>query len=378
MAVADAADAASLPCSSAREGGTASRSPNGGGYAAPGDQAASQQPVPDGSTAAASQPTKKAVLPLLRRLLTEVNRRVVQPREELISYEELADFAYATTPSPEDAAKIVQIRQQLTTALHQFFRSRWPSKKADWSAEERARGLDRPTGNRALGNHAVDLRAMGVPYINAALVPGLKPGLSYLATQHPLPQTVGHFWRMVLHMQPAAIVMLNGHAPAEEVEDGFAEAPYWEPSALPADGLSLAVEEVRHEKAADCTVRQLCCRLGDIEWRGPQLVVSWWRDQSEPPLECFLELDRLFNSFLGASGSDCVFVHCAGGIGRAGVFIAADAGARAAQDEARASQCSPDRLIGHLRECRMNMVQTAEQYEFLHRALPLLTEQMRA
>eukprot|EP00438_Fugacium_kawagutii_P018074 Skav224940 [mRNA] locus=scaffold1474:60115:64258:- [translate_table: standard] len=69
-------------------------------------------------------------------------------------------------------------------------------------------------------------------------------------------------------------------------------------------------------------------------------------------------------------------VHCAGGIGRAGVFIAADAGARAAAQGKDGS--SPDRLIGHLRQCRMNMVQTAEQYEFLHRALPVLTQQLRA
>ena len=25
-------------------------------------------------------------------------------------------------------------------------------------------------------------------------------------------------------------------------------------------------------------------------WRGPQIVVPWWRDQSEPPLEGFLQL----------------------------------------------------------------------------------------
>ncbi|CAE7177984.1 PTPRR, partial [Symbiodinium pilosum] len=105
--------------------------------------------------------------------------------------------------------------------------------------------------------------------------------------------------------------------------------------------------------------------------------VPWWRDQSEPPLQRFLQLDKLMDSFLTPGTSPCALVHCAGGIGRAGVFIAADAGGRAAL-RGEAHRCSPDRLIGHLRQCRMNMVQTAEQYEFLHRALPLLVKQMRA
>lgn len=320
-------------------------------------------------------PTKRAVLPLLRRLISDLNRRILQSPQELLSFEELEDFAEATTPSEDEPAKIAQLRKQLTTALHQYFRSRWPTAKSDWTAEEMARGLDRPTGNRSLGAFAVDLSAVGVPYINAAKVPGVAAdAISYLVTQHPLPATVGHFWRMVLHLRPTVIVMLNGHVTSDAAQDGFALAPYWEPTAV--EGFSLAVEEVRYDSASECSVRMLRCKHGDEVWSGPQIVVPWWRDQSEPPLGSFLQLDRLVDSFLTSGTSQCVLVHCAGGIGRAGVFVAADAGGRAAiRGEARC--CSPDRLIGHLRQCRMNMVQTAEQYEFLHRALPLLTKQMR-
>ncbi|CAK9058789.1 unnamed protein product, partial [Durusdinium trenchii] len=148
---------------------------------------------------------KKPMLPLIRRLVSEVNRRILQSPEELLSFEELADFAEATTPSAEDSSKIVQLRQQLCTALHQYFRKRWPIAKADWTPQEMARGLDRPTGNRSLGRFQVDLSAVGVPYINAAYVPGLTEEVSYVVTQHPLPSTVGHFWQMVIHLQPTAI-----------------------------------------------------------------------------------------------------------------------------------------------------------------------------
>merc|ERR1712118_584241 len=114
------------------------------------------------------------------------------------------------------------------------------------------------------------------------------------------------------------------------------------------------------------------------EWRGPHMKVSWWMDQSEPPLEKFLALERLCDSFVLESGlkPPPVVVHCAAGIGRAGVFIAADCGARGAAMGTEVEKCSPDRLVGHLRQCRQNMVQTAEQYEFLHRMLPPLTQQL--
>lgn len=322
---------------------------------------------------------KQPVLPLLRKLLLEVNRRTAQgEKEELLSFEKLSDLERVVAVEPEESAKIVQLRKQLTTGVQQYFRSRWHPKNPDWSEDEIARGLDRPTGNRAFGKHAVDVSALGVPYINAASIPGLqKSRVSYIATQHPLPRTVDHFWRMVMHIRPCALVMLNGHIAAEEFEDGYELAPYWEPSSLTNDRLALTNEGESHEQDADCTVRRLACRLeGGIQWQGPQLVASWWRDQTEPPLDKFLQLVRLLDGMLPA-GPQVVLVHCAGGIGRAGVFIAADAGARAAV-LGETQLCSPDRLIGHLRQCRMNMVQTAEQYEFLHRALPLLTEQMRS
>ncbi|CAJ1428285.1 unnamed protein product, partial [Effrenium voratum] len=191
-------------------------------------------------------------------------------------------------------------------------------------------------------------------------------------TQHPLPSTVEHFWHMVLQLQPTVIVMLNGHSSSEDLQDGYALAPYWEQSSV--RGFDLDIQEVRHEKASDCCVRMLSCKRGSKAWQGPQLAVPWWRDQSEPDWHLFLELNKLVDSFLTPGKSHSVFVHCAGGIGRAGVFIAADAGARAA---AQGEAYSPDRLIAHLRRCRMNMVQTAEQYEFLHRVLPVLTEQLK-
>lgn len=331
-------------------------------------------PCDQGSVKAA-----EPVLPLIRRLLSTANQRMALASSEMFSFGELSDFTRAMSPdAAQESAKAVHLQRQLSTVLHQHFRRLWPSSPPDWSDEEVARGLDRPTGNRALGCYLVDATAMGVPYINAALVPGLSPSpLSYVATQHPLPNTVGDFWRMVLLVRPTAIVMLNAGMPVEEHSD---IPEYWRPLSSPDDGLTLAAasEDESYEASADCTVRLLECRLQGSAWRGPHLAVSWWPDQSAPPMEKFLALAKLLDRLVAKQGGQPqpVLVHCAGGIGRAGVFIAADCGARAAAMGADTSRCSPDKLVGHLRQCRMNMVQTAEQYEFLHRVLPPLVEQL--
>jgi len=269
--------------------------------------------------------------------------------------------------------------------------------------------LDRPTGNRTLAGHGIDLSALGVEYVNAAQVPGLSPSpLSYVVTQHPLPNTLVDFWLMVLAVQPVAILMLNGAAEPEDID----LPPYWLGREFPnagAPGAPLVLSSASADGeedgcgrefvdvGADCVVRPLHCRWRDLEWRGPQLAVSWWRDQSAPPTEKFLGLERLIDRLAfprppvaPLSGSDGVadrsslaatapalVVHCAAGIGRAGVFAAADIGARTAALDGDLAGCSPDSIVAHLRQRRMNMVQTAEQYEFVHLVLPALTAQLR-
>merc|ERR1719409_2229175 len=83
---------------------------------------------------------------------------------------------------------------------------------------------------------ATRLLAIGVPYINATSVPpvvtdAIPPMPHYIVTQHPMPGTVGDFWRMVLVERPSCIVMLNGYDYAKVGDGNPAEAcaPYWSP-----------------------------------------------------------------------------------------------------------------------------------------------------
>jgi len=315
------------------------------------------------------------------------------------------------------------------------FREHWTSKWGSLVCEVglgAIPGLDRSANNLAKPGAELDamrLRAIiNEGYINASSVPPLvalsKPLPSYIATQHPLPGTVGHFWRMVLAERPCCVVMLNGYDghKVEKLDTAERCIPYWSPTEVRSvKGLTL--EELSQQRAGVCgqevVVRHLRIALEeDVHtWEGDRAVfpdgmghevrhilADWWLDQSAPPAPHFFQLWRIFqavllNAPLQPRVAPKVVVHCAGGIGRTAVFIAADMCARAWSasfspgaslqagfasalelepltqqllGERRGILLSPDAAIRYLRSRRANMLQTEEQYHFLHRAIPEL------
>ncbi|XP_016054908.1 PREDICTED: phosphatidylinositol phosphatase PTPRQ [Miniopterus natalensis] len=208
-----------------------------------------------------------------------------------------------------------------------------------------------------------DASIPGSDYINASYVSGYLCPNEFIATQGPLPGTVGDFWRMVWETRAKTLVMLT-----QCFEKGRIRChQYWPEDNKPVTVFGdIVITKLMEDVQIDWTIRDL-----KIERHGDCMTVrqcnfTAWPEHGVPenstPLVHFVKLVRASR----AHDTTPMIVHCSAGVGRTGVFIALDHLTQHINDHDFVDIYG---LVAELRSERMCMVQNLAQYIFLHQCI---------
>nr|XP_023961507.1 receptor-type tyrosine-protein phosphatase S isoform X14 [Chrysemys picta bellii] len=204
---------------------------------------------------------------------------------------------------------------------------------------------------------------VGSDYINANYIDGYRKQNAYIATQGPLPETFGDFWRMVWEQRSATVVMMTKLEEKSRIKCD----QYWPGRGTETYGMIQVTLLDTIELATFCVRTFSLHKNGSSEKREVrQFQFTAWPDHGVPeyptPFLAFLRRVKTCNP----PDAGPIVVHCSAGVGRTGCFIVIDAMLERIKHEKTVD------IYGHvtlMRSQRNYMVQTEDQYSFIHDAL---------
>uniref|UniRef100_A0A7N6A366 protein-tyrosine-phosphatase n=1 Tax=Anabas testudineus TaxID=64144 RepID=A0A7N6A366_ANATE len=212
----------------------------------------------------------------------------------------------------------------------------------------------------------------GSDYINGNYIPGYKHAKEYIATQGPLPETRNDFWKMVLQQKSPIIVMLTQCNERRRVKCDH----YWPFTDEPVMYGEISVEMLSETESPEWIIRKF--RLGYADETQDVLHLNYtsWPDHGVPTvnaIESILQFVLIVRQQANRT-RDPIIVHCSAGVGRTGTFIALD---RLMQHIREHEFVDILGMVSEMRSHRLSMVQTEEQYVFIHQCVLLMWQKKK-